>query len=460
MDKQGLSGWMVLEFSGTSVVSRKGWASIERAVREALAQDLRVLVVCPALAGVPAAISRATASAQAGEEPDLHALRSSHEALASALQLTLSPEVHSALDELDRELEVVRRTRVASPWARARCLAVGEEVGARVAATWLRSRGLPVALVDARALLIAEEGSALTASAEPTLDPARVAALSGGSPVVVIPAATAADRAGNTVRLGPGGLGLSGALLAGLLDADRVELWTDAPGLFSGDPARCPEAMPLAQLGYEEAEALGALGGKGLDPRALAPLRGAGVPLFVRSTLQPELPGTRIDLDLVPGPKAVCVRTGLLLLRLLPPARGQSRLLGQALACFDKHGFSLDLLAYSRARIALTLDPSRTSSGEVPRLLLELRRMCSVELELGVGSVSLVGTELGSTAASLRPLASEFRTHFVAHDPSDHAQTWVVDASQAHELGSRLHTALLEHELLAAGSPRPSLLGA
>jgi diaminopimelate decarboxylase/aspartate kinase len=447
MDEQGLGGWVVLEFSGTSVASSRGWISIERAVREALAQDLRVLVVCPALAGVTAAIARATASAQAGEEIELLPLRAPHQTLAATLQLPMPPDIRDTLEELGRELESVRRTRVAGPWVRARCLAAGEEMGAQLAAAWLRSRGLAVVRVDARDLLIAEDSpAALTASAEPTLDPAQVVELSGGSPVVVIQAATAADKAGNTVRLGPDGVGLSGALLAGLLDAERVELWTDTPGLLSADPARCPEARPLPHLGYEEAEAMGALGARGLDPRALAPLRAAGVPLLVRSALQPELPGTRVDLDLAPGPKAVCVRTGLLLLRLRSPSRGQSRLLGQVLASFDKHAISLDLLAHSRSQIALTLDPSRAPGGDMHRMLAELRRLCSVELELGVGSVSVVGSELGSTASALGPLASEVRTHFVAHDPADHHQTWVVDASAAHELGARLHAALLEHE--------------
>jgi predicted transposase YbfD/YdcC len=55
-------------------------------------------------------------------------------------------------------------------------------------------------------------------------------------------------------------------------------------------------------------------------------------------------------------------------------------------------------------------------------------------------------------AGTLGVLASEFRTHFVAHDPADHSMSWVVDAAHVHELGHRLHTALLEHEMQAIPS--------
>jgi aspartokinase len=63
---------------------------------------------------------------------------------------------------------------------------------------------------------------------------------------------------------------------------------------MSGDPRRDASARTLPRLSYGEAGALARAGAKVLHPRTLEPLAPAGIPLFVGSTLAPDVGGTWI----------------------------------------------------------------------------------------------------------------------------------------------------------------------
>ena len=100
---------------------------------------------------------------------------------------------------------------------------------------------------------------------------------------------------GGTAILGRGGSDTSAAYFGALLKAQRVEIWTDVPGMFSANPRDVPDARLLTRLDYAEAQEIATTGAKVLHPRSIAPCRDAGVPMAILDTERPDLPGTRID---------------------------------------------------------------------------------------------------------------------------------------------------------------------
>src|SRR3546814_6205363 len=80
-----------------------------------------------------------------------------------------------------------------------------------------------------------------------------------------------------------------------LFRSQRVEIWTDVPGLFSANPRVVPDARLLTRLDYAEAQEIATTGAKVLHPRSIKPCRDAGVPLAILDTEPPERPGTSID---------------------------------------------------------------------------------------------------------------------------------------------------------------------
>ena len=91
-----------------------------------------------------------------------------------------------------------------------------------------------------------------------------------------------------------GGSDVTGSLAAAALHADLCENWTDVPGVLAADPRIVAQPEAVASLSYDELQALSTVGLQVLHESAVAPLRERGIPLQIRSTLRPELPGTRI----------------------------------------------------------------------------------------------------------------------------------------------------------------------
>ena len=91
-----------------------------------------------------------------------------------------------------------------------------------------------------------------------------------------------------------GGSDVTGALAAAALHADLYENWTDVPGILAADPRIAENPAPIPLMSYHQMELLSGVGTQVLHESAVAPVRQAGIPLQIRSTLEPEKAGTMI----------------------------------------------------------------------------------------------------------------------------------------------------------------------
>lgn len=102
------------------------------------------------------------------------------------------------------------------------------------------------------------------------------------------------DLLGNTTTLGREGSDYSAALFGEAIGAGLVQIWTDVPGVASSDPRQIENAQFIKELSYDEATALATLGAKVLFPTTLLPTKRKNIPVFVGSSLSPDLGGTLI----------------------------------------------------------------------------------------------------------------------------------------------------------------------
>ena len=100
-----------------------------------------------------------------------------------------------------------------------------------------------------------------------------------------------------TTTLGREGSDYSGAILAWCLDAEELVIWKDVPGMLNADPKYFPDANQIPSISYKEAMELSYYGASVIHPKTLKPLQNKGIPLFVKSFVQPEAPGTSIHHD-------------------------------------------------------------------------------------------------------------------------------------------------------------------
>ena len=96
------------------------------------------------------------------------------------------------------------------------------------------------------------------------------------------------------ITLGRGGSDYTATLIAAAINADEVLLWTDVDGIMSADPRIIDDARILEQISYLEAMEMSAFGAKAMQPRALEPAARKGIPVRIKNTFNPEVPGTLI----------------------------------------------------------------------------------------------------------------------------------------------------------------------
>ncbi len=99
---------------------------------------------------------------------------------------------------------------------------------------------------------------------------------------------------GRITTLGRNSSDFSGAIVAHIVDADELVIWTDVDGIFTANPNESAEARLLHELSYDEAHALAAGGAKVLHAKVLPLVAETEMIVWVRNTFNPQAPGTRI----------------------------------------------------------------------------------------------------------------------------------------------------------------------
>ncbi len=447
--------WRVLKFGGSSVSEAGNWQHIAAQARATVEDRRHCIIVVSALAGVTDLLESAVDHpGQADSQSIASEIRLRHTRLAEALQVD-----SDCLEECFRELEQHLEMPSPASASRAALMACGEMLSSRLGCELLNQLGLECQWLDSRELLLTVEDGrrnesacylAAYCDAEPNPDLRNRLASRGQ--LFIMPGFMARNAAGETVLLGRGGSDISAALAATLLDADRLEIFSDVPGLFSADPRRIPAARLLREISYREALELAAMGAKALHPRALLPLRKHRVPLWLRQTSRPEIEGTRITPDAREHGaqvKAILARKRITLISLEGIDMWQQvGFLADIFAVFRDHGLSVDLVSTSESNVTLTLDPGANpvDRATLDRLAADLGRHAQVEINTDCATVSLVGLGIRTILHRLGPALEVFeqrRIFQVSQAANDLNLTFVVEARHADRLVQQLHQQII-----------------
>jgi len=100
---------------------------------------------------------------------------------------------------------------------------------------------------------------------------------------------------GNRITtLGRGGSDLTAVAIAGAIEADICEIYTDVDGIYTTDPRIEPKAKKLEKISYDEMLELASSGAKVLQNRSVEMAKKLNVNLVSRSSFTPEVEGTLI----------------------------------------------------------------------------------------------------------------------------------------------------------------------
>lgn len=292
--------WKIHKFGGSSLTDASCFERVARILSER--PEPRIGVVVSAMAGTTDDLFRLRArddqhshdlqligaryskvSSQLVAENDLNRLLAEWEADAAAIKTLLqTAEQGGATEQRSRDIIA----GYGEIWS-ARLLAahLAQRLGSERAGTWLDARKFIT--VRQRELGPSVQWEAARSNWS-RLVPADF------SGIAVITGFIASDEKGLQTTLGRNGSDFSASIVAALAGADELIIWTDVDGVMSADPNRVPEARVIDSLSYNEAMELAYFGAKVIHPQTLGPAVENDIPVYIRNTFAPGLPGSHI----------------------------------------------------------------------------------------------------------------------------------------------------------------------
>jgi len=231
---------IVQKYGGTSVGTPERIRNVARRLIETQQSGCKVVAVISAMAGVT----------------------------DSLVKLAGETSPHPA----ERELDVL--------------LATGEQAAMALTAMAVNALGgKAVSLTGAEAGILTDR--AHTRAKIANISPRHIHALLAEGYIVVVAGFQGQNADGETTTLGRGGSDLTAIALAGALNADACEIFTDVDGVFTCDPRVVSEAKKLDEIAYDELLEMAGAGSKVMQSRAVEFAKKFGVDFEVRSSLKP-----------------------------------------------------------------------------------------------------------------------------------------------------------------------------
>ena len=166
-------------------------------------------------------------------------------------------------------------------------LSSGERVTASLLAIALSEMGNSALSMSGRRAGIVTD-SVHTKARIDSIDPQYMQAEINKGNIVVVAGFQGVDASGRVTTLGRGGSDLSAVALAGALEADLCEIYTDVTGIYTTDPRIEPKAKDLDKISYDEMLELASLGAKVLQNRSVELAKKLNVNLVTRSSFSDE----------------------------------------------------------------------------------------------------------------------------------------------------------------------------
>jgi aspartate kinase len=449
-----MSQTVVAKFGGTSVAD---FDAMNRSADVVLADSHVRVVVLSASAGVTNLLVALAEGLEATERfVKLDAIRKIQYNIVERLA---SPEV--IREEIDRLLENITTLAEAASLATSTALtdelvSHGELMSTLLFVEILRERSVEAQWFDIRKVMRTNDRFG---RAEPDITALAELASQQMLPrlaesLVITQGFIGSEEKGRTTTLGRGGSDYTAALLGEALNAARVDIWTDVPGIYTTDPRMVPAAKRIDRIAFEEAAEMATFGAKVLHPATLLPAVRCDIPVFVGSSKDPAAGGTLVCKKTENPPlfRALAVRRKQTLLTLHSLHMLHSRgFLAEVFSILARHNISVDLITTSEVSVALTMDTTgSTSTGDsllTTSLLTELSSLCRVEVEENLALVAIIGNKLSQACGvgkEVFGVLDPFNIRMICYGASSYNLCFLVPGNDAEQVVQKLHRNLFE----------------
>lgn len=401
----------VMKFGGTSVGSVDSILSVKRIVE---AQQEPVIVVVSALGGITDQLIRTGKMAVEGDplyQKSFWEIAQRHEDMINAViedgkvRRALLAIVHDLLEELRSIYQGVYLIHDLSPKTLAAIVSYGERISSRIVAAlvkdaeWYDSRSfIKTEVKGGKNCLATELTNRLVKDNWQTIPKV---SLVGGF-------ISSDAESGEVTNLGRGGSDYTASIIAAVLDAGVLEIWTDVDGFMTADPRIISTAYVIPELSYVEAMELCNFGAKVVYPPTIYPVCVKHIPILIKNTFNPEAPGSIIKDE---------VKTDSRIIKGISSIKGTSLITVAGLSmvgvigvnrriftCLADNGISVFLVSQASSENSTSIGVRDEDAEEACRVLnaefakeIEDGAMFPMRAEQGLATVAIVGENMKHT---------------------------------------------------------------
>jgi len=277
--------WTVIKFGGSSQ-TKDGLNKINIRTNELLKKESKVLIVVSAVQSTTNNIVKCI------EEKNIDIFSSIsdvHLNLCSELDIN-DEAINIKLNELRDILELIIDSSKINIRIKAKAISYGEQLSSMIVKTFLHNKcEIPIKLIDSKELIYTDsflESDSYYLNAEYKCNKKKFFEYIKHEPYNVFITQGFVARTNNydTCLLSRGGSDTSASLLASMLDANSLEIWTDVNGIYSGDPRIVENTKLLKSLDYGTALQMATMGAKVLHPYCIKPCEYKQIPISIFNT--------------------------------------------------------------------------------------------------------------------------------------------------------------------------------
>lgn len=401
----------VMKFGGTSVGSVDSILSVKRIVE---AQQEPVIVVVSALGGITDQLIRTGKMAVEGDplyQKSFWEIAQRHEDMINAViedgkvRRALLAIVHDLLEELRSIYQGVYLIHDLSPKTLAAIVSYGERISSRIVAALVKD----AEWYDSRSFIKTEVKGGKNCLATELTNRLVKDNWQSIPKVSLVGGFISSDaESGEVTNLGRGGSDYTASIIAAVLDATVLEIWTDVDGFMTADPRVISTAYVIPELSYVEAMELCNFGAKVVYPPTIYPVCVKHIPILIKNTFNPEAPGSIIKDE---------VKTDSRIIKGISSIKGTSLITVAGLSmvgvigvnrriftCLADNGISVFLVSQASSENSTSIGVRDEDAEEACRVLnaefakeIEDGAMYAMRAEQGLATVAIVGENMKHT---------------------------------------------------------------
>lgn len=267
-------------------------------------------------------------------------------------------------------------------------VSLGEVLSTQIIAAYLTQVGLPAQWLDARQL-VSTDATFREGRVDWETTSRQISHAVSSSGINITQGFIGRTIDNRTTTLGREGSDYTAAIVAYCLNAESVTIWKDVAGVLNADPKWFDQTVLLDKLTYQDAIELAYYGATVIHPKTIKPLQNKEIPLYVRSFVKPDAPGTVIgnyDRHLVTP--SFIFKVNQILISLHPSdfsfiaEDNLSRIFGR----FAQAGVKINLMQNTAISFSVVVD---NNPDRVPALLNQLKQDFRVSYNEGLELITI-----------------------------------------------------------------------